>query len=634
MFGYMGRVIRIDLTRSEVVEEDLEEGVARKFLGGRGLASYFLFKELSPRVDPLGPENKLVITTGPLVGTMLPGCSGYAAFAKSPLTGGWGEAHAKGWFGSQLKAAGYDALIISGRSPGPCYAWINNGQVEIRDASHIWGKTTGETEDIIRRETGKKGTRIACIGPAGENLVRYACIINDKSHAAGRTGLGAVMGSKKLKAIATYGTRRVQVADEAKLRELKKKALDRIRKSSFYALFSKYGTAGLVTMYNEAGILPTRNFRSGVFEGAKNISGEAINEKVLIRRRPCPACPIACDPIVEVKTGPFALIPPEYGGPEYETTASFGSYCGNDNLEAVAKANMLCNMYGLDTISTGNSIAFAMELYEHGIITKEDTEGIELTWGNPQAIIQMIRKIARREGLGDLLAEGVKRMAEKLDKGSEKFAIHSKGMECPMVEPRAEVGKGLSYATSNRGACHHQYTPFFPEEDMRRLSLTRIPGKTEISRDQAELVVKGENYRTVLPESLIICSFVTYESISMSDIAEFLNAVVGWKISFNELISAGERIFNLCRAFNVREGMTRNDDTIPLRFEKPLDIGPTKGLTLKLDDLNRMLDYYYELRGWNIKTGVPMREKLKEICLEFVIDELEKLGILPSEDES
>ena len=634
MFGYMGKILRVNLSKQKITVEKLEEKTAKNYIGGRGLCAKILFSELKPRINPLGPENKMVIATGVLTAIPFGGNSRYVVTAKSPLTGIWGEANASGFFGPELKRAGYDAVIIEGKADTPVYLWINNGEAEIKNADHLWGKTTGETQEIIRNEVKDKNTRVACIGPGGENLVKYACIISDLNRAAGRTGMGAVMGSKKLKAIEARGTEKIEFAKEKELMQLSRIANKEVWKGSYGDLLHKYGTDGDLDDLNATGRLPTKNFARSTFEGAEKITGETMAETLLIRRKACYACPIACVRVVEAKK-PY-VVDPAYGGPEYETTAALGSLCMNDNLVAVAKANELCNKYSIDTISSGVSIAFAMECYEKGIVTKKDTEGIDLTWGNHKAIIQMIEKIAYRKGLGNILAEGVKKAAEKIGNGAEKFAVHIKGQEVPMHEPRGKKGLAISYATSNRGACHLQAEHDDVFEDEKWLCPEIGLDKTLTHRDRLYLgkdkakLVKIAGDLWALYDSLIVCKFTAYPEggIGVRRLADIVAAATGWNITINDLMTVGERAFNLCRAFDVREGITRKDDVLPAMLMEPLPEGPYKGETVSLSMLNSVLDYYYEFRGWHKETSIPSEKKLTELDLKYVAEELRKLGKL------
>lgn len=632
----MGKVLRVNLSKEKIVKDKLEENMARKFIGGRCLGAKILFDEVRQGINPLGPENKLVIATGVLTGIPFAGNSRYVIMAKSPLTGIWGEANSSGFFGPELKCAGYDAVIVEGKADAPVYLWIHDDEAEIKDASHLWGKITGETQKIIREEVKDRKTRVACIGPGGENLVKYACVISDLNRAAGRTGMGAVMGSKNLKAIAVRGTEKIEFAHEKRLMELVRIANQEVWEGVYGNLLQKYGTDGDLDDLDATGRLPTKNFRKSTFEGSDKITGETMAETILKKRGACYACPVACIRVVEAKE-PYK-VDPAYGGPEYETTAALGSLCMNDNLVAVAKGNELCNKYSIDTISTGVVIAFAMEGYERGLITKEDTQGIDLTWGNHHAIIQLIEKIAKREGFGDILAEGVKKAAEKIGSGAEEFAIHIKGQEVPMHEPRGKKGLGLSYATSNRGACHLQaeHDDIFEDEKWLcpEIGLDRAltpRDRLYLGKEKAKLVkIAGDLW--ALYDSLIVCKFTAYPEggIGVRRLTDIVAAATGWEITINELMAVGERAFNLCRTFNVREGITRKDDTLPTRLMEPLGEGPYEGEAISRYALNKVLDHYYELRGWDKKTGIPRRRKLKELDLKHVADELERIEKLPA----
>lgn len=632
--GILGKILRVNLTTEKISENKLEEEFVKTFLGGRGLGVKILFDELKAGIDPLGPENKLIFATGPLTGAPFPGNSRYMVMAKSPLTGIWGEANASGYFGIRLKSAGYDALIVEGKAETPIYLWIHDGEAKIKDASRLWGKITGDAQKTILQEVGEKKVSVACIGPGGENLVRFACVINDFMRAAGRCGMGAVMGSKKLKAVAVHGTQKIKIADKEKLRGYARIAAKDAFKGWGRDLHD-HGTASELELLHYTGRLPTKAFRKCMFEEAPRITGETMTKTILVRGEPCFGCPISCHRVVEAKE-PY-VVDPAYGGPEYETCAALGSLCMNDNLVAIAKANELCNKYTLDTISTGVSIAFAMECYEKGLLTKEDTDGIDLTWGNHGAIIQLIEKIAKREGIGDILAEGVKRASEKIGRGSEKFALHIKGLELPMHEVRGKKGLGLSYATSVRGACHLQsfMDDFIElEKDLAPeigLDSTIAPRHRLYTGPEKVKVIKmGEDLHCIY-NSLIICEFPVWwtSGIRPKTFVGAFASVTGWDVSPMDLMRIGERILNLCRAFNVREGITRKDDTLPERLMEPLPEGLYKGEAIPRDTLNEMLDNYYEFRGWDKETGIPKREILEKLGLDYVVDELKKLGKMP-----
>ena len=631
----MGKILRANMTDGKVTEERLDEGVARKFIGGRGLGSKILFDELKPGINPLGPENKLVIATGVVTGIPFPGNSCHSVMAKSPLTGIWGEAHAKGFFGPELKFAGYDAIIVEGKAATPVYLWIHDGEVEIKEASHLWGKFTRETQRTIREEVNDERAQIGCIGPAGENLVRFANVLFGFNHVAGRTGMGAVMGSKNLKAIAVRGTSKVRYAHEEKLAELlvNKLADKEALKGPYWpdGLY-KFGSLADLSYWQETGRLPTMNFRKCLFNGHEAVSAETLAESgYVIRHNTCPYCNVGCNRAVKLSS-PYE-VDPDYAAPEYESLAALSSFCMIDNLPAALKAIELCNKYCMDTISTGVSIAFAMECYEKGMITSEDAEGLDLSWGNHESMVQLVEKIARRQGIGNLLAEGVKRAAEKIGQDSEEFAMHVKGMELPMHEVRGMKGHGLAYATSNRGGCHLQVETddLFEEQLCPEIGIDEMAFPREC-RDKLYAGPEKVKLNKIVGDlfavfdSLVVCKWTVYPcgGTKVTTLNDIIAAATGWDITINELMNTGERIFNLCRSFNVREGITRKDDMLPKRFTEPLPEGPLKGEALPRSLLKKMLDSFYKFRGWHRQTGIPTRRKLEELELKYVADSLEK----------
>ncbi|HUK50026.1 MAG TPA: aldehyde ferredoxin oxidoreductase family protein, partial [Terriglobales bacterium] len=459
MNGYMGKILRVNLTTGKLTTEPLSEDVARKYVGGRGLSAKILFDELKPGIDPLGPDNKIVIASGPMPGLPFSGNSRFSVCAKSPLGIGWGESYSGGYMAPKLKQSGFDAIIVEGISKTPVWLYLNNGKAELRDASKYWGKSTAETENGIKKELGdtdKRQTSVASIGQAGEKLVRYAAIMNDLREAAGRSGLGAVMGSKKLKAWACKGNMKIPIHDEKKMKEYVRQCVSEVKKGPYIQPLHDYGTVGDTDDLNAGGRLPTKNFQRGTFEAADQLTGETlVSSGLLTGRDTCWACSTNCKRVVDSKE-PYPL-DHELGGQEYETSTSFGSFCLNTDRYAIAKANQLCNLYGLDTISTGVVVAFAMEAYEKGIITKEQTGGLEVKWGSKEAILKLVEMIGQRQGIGDLLGEGVWRAAQKLGKGAEEFAMHVKGREVPMHEHRGKRNVGLMYAVADRGACHMEW---------------------------------------------------------------------------------------------------------------------------------------------------------------------------------
>ncbi len=613
--GYVGRILEVDLSSERVEVSPLDERLARMFIGGKGLGAKILYDSLKPGVDPLSPENPLIFATGPLTGTEAPTSGRFAVVTKSPLTGIFLDSQVGGYFGPELKFAGYDALIIQGKADSPKYLLIRDDEVEILEATDLWGLTTVQTVQTIRERHGDRRLRVASIGPAGERLVRFACIAIDhhlqpeRGGQAGRGGAGAVMGSKRLKAIAVRGTGRVEYARPEEFREAVKRAVDAINSNSFIPIRRRYGTPLWVGPMNEMGILPTRNFQRSTFERADEITGETMRERIVISDRACYNCPIACGKYSEVRSGKYAGTAVE--GPEYEVIALMGSACGVAPIEAVARAAQLIDELGLDGISTGNVIAWAMECYEREIITSEDTGGLDLRFGNADAMIEMVRRIAYREGLGDLLAEGVKRASEKLGRGSERFAMHVKGMELPGYEPRGSFGMALAYATSDRGGCHQRAWTVRAEIEGRLGPRFSIEGR-------AKFVKETQDERAAC-FSLVLCDFAPLE---VGHFVDMLNAATGFDFSEEEYLRAGERIWNLTRMFNVREGVRRKDDTLPPRLmEEPLPDGPGAGNVITRDMLDRMLDEYYELRGWD-SNGMPTPEKLKELALSELISDL------------
>jgi len=620
-----GKVLWVDLTKSSLTEQDLDESTVRKYIGGRAFGAKILLEELRPGIDALGPDNKLVVSTGIVTGIPFAGNCRYVVMAKSPLTNAWGEANASGYFGPELRFAGFNHLIIEGRARSPVYLYIKDGKAEIRDAEHLWGKTTGETHEAIQDELHEPKARILSIGVAGENLVRYACVLSELHRANGRCGMGAVMGSKKLKSIAVRGTRKLKYFDEKRLMELCRLANKEVWQGAYGDLLFKYGTDGDLDDLHATGRLPTKNFTKCTFSGYQKITGETMAETILIGRNTCYACPIACPRKVAAKE-PYE-VDPDYGGPEYESTAALGSLCMIDNMVAIAKANELCNKYGLDTISTGVTISFAMECYEKGLLTEKETDGLDLKWGNSQASQQLIEKIAKREGIGDLLAEGVMRASKRIGRGAEKFAMHIKGQEVPMHEPRGKKGLGLSYATSNRGACHLQaeHDDFFEDPKWLRpeLGIDKTVDRLSVGADKARLVKVLADMWAIY-DCLSLCKFTGYPEggVEVERVADIVNAATGWNVTPKELMTVGERAINLCRIFNAREGMARKDDTLPERLMEPLTEGMYEGQGISRKDLDEMLDYYYEYRGWDKRTGWPTKSNLEELSLKEVWEAL------------
>ena len=612
--GYAGKILRVNLSNGKTSRKPLNLSLAKSLIGCLGIASKLMLEELSPEVEPFDPRNKLILATGPLTGSTAPAANKSIMISRSPLTNIWGEAIFSANCGIELKRAGYDMLIVEGKAEKPVYLWISDDSVEVRDASGIWGMETFPACNAIKRDLGETNAAAICIGPAGEKLVRVSSIISDNGRAAGRCGLGAVMGSKNLKAIVAKGSGKIDVAHPDMVSKLREKIVETVKIK--LKAFSEYGTSRGVEAFEEMGNLPIRNWTKGRFPEAEKISGFRMAETILVDRKACFACPIGCGRYIKISEGPYA--PLEGYGPEYETIAAFGSLCMNDNLESIAKANDLCNRLGLDTISVGATIAFAMECYEKGIIDKNDTGGIELVWGNHEAIIKMVELIGRREGFGAILGEGSKRAAEKIGKGAERYAMHVKGLELPMHNPYRFKEMGLQYAVSERGACHLRGFSMLPARGIlfpelginKRLDGFTIEGKAHLVK------IMQDACRVV--DALGICKFIAFfGGIPLTLLAELYVAVTGWETTLKELMKAGERIWMLQRAFNVRMGVKREDDTLPRRFlEEPMVEGAARGQTV---DLEPMLKEYYVERGLD-EEGKPKKEKLEELNLDFAVD--------------
>ena len=631
--GYMGKILRVDLTTRKTVERDLSKQEAERFLGGPGFCVSILFNETGPETEPLGPGNRLIFAAGPLSGTAWPQSGRYEVGGKSPLTGILGGANSGGSFGPELKRSGYDALIIQGRASTPVYVLIRDRETEILDAGNLWGKNTEETMTTLEQDHGQK-TQVACIGQGGENLVRYAGIVTDHFRLAARSGLGAVMGSKNLKAVALNGNLKVEVEDPKRFVDLVAGADKRIKADPFVPEVRKYGTTILVGAMNEIGRFPTRNFQTGVCPTAEKISGEVLVQKYKIADKACFGCRLACKNVIRVKTGRFKGMVLDH--PEYETICAFGSRVGNDDLDAIIEAHVLCNLYGIDTISTGGVIAFMMELYERRIISEKDTGGVAFRWGDKNLMLDLIHKIAYREGVGDLLAEGTRAVAQRLDRGAEEFAMHVKGMDIPAQDGRAQKSMGLAHAVSTRGADHLRASAFldeigFEEAVKKRFGEQYLPEMADrLNEKYKGVMVKiCEDFAAVVSSlGLCLTGGYAYPPIFyFKDLAHAVKAATGMKVTEKSLRTTGERIVNLQRAYNIREGLSRKDDKLPARFtEEPSPEGPCKGQKV---DLETMLDEYYTVRGWDIRSGLIPREKLQQLGLKKVADELARREKLP-----
>jgi len=640
LYGYMGKILRVNLTNGKITEESLSEEIARKYVGGKALAAKILFEELKPGTDPLGPDNKLIVATGVASSIPFAGNSRFTVCAKSPLGLAWGESLSGGFMSPKIKQSGYDAFIFEGASKSPVWLYVNNGKSELRDASKYWGHNVLETEEGIKKELGdtdRRQTSVASVGQGGENLVRFAAIINDLREAAGRSGMGAVMGSKKLKAWACKGNLKAPISDQKKLMEYVRQCVTEVKKGPGIDGLHAFGTVGDTDDLSRSGRLPTKNFQRGTFEGADKITGETIvSSGFLIGRDTCWACSTNCKRVVESKE-PYE-VNRELGGQEYETNGALGSLCLNDDMYAIGKANELCNLYGLDTISTGVVISFAMEAYEKGLISEKDTGGLAIKWGNPEVILKLIEQIAMRQGIGDLLAEGVYRASAKLGHGAEEFAMHVKGRELPMHEPRGKRGVGLMYAVADRGANHMEWEHddlWDPPANLRaELGLTpeSVPdrGLLDYGRSKALIgKICGDLWATL--NSLVVCCFDVYPGggIEHKTLLGMVNAATGWNMTMEEYLKVGERSLDITRAFNARENLSRKDDYLPKRIMEPLPDGTFAGKPFTQEMLDTLLDNFYELRGWDKKTGIPTKSKLQEEGLDYVAQELDRLGKLP-----
>ncbi len=610
LHGYMGKILRVDLSSEKIWIDEVDEETLKKFIGGVGLAAKIIYDEVKPEFSPFDPENRLIFMTGPLTGTLVPCTGRYVVCAKSPLTNAWGEAHSGGFWARELKRAGYDGIVIEGRSEKPVYLLINDEYVSLENAGNLWGRGCLETEELIKEHLGGE-FKVACIGPAGERLVRFAAIINDEGRAAGRCGMGAVMGSKMLKAVVVRGTKEIPMKDPERIRNILRRIYPQIMSFPTTQIHASYGTSGELLSFYEYGDAPIKNFALGKWDEIDRISGETYNAKMVKGKRACWNCPIACWRYVRVDEEPYAGLELKRG-PEYETLTALGSLLLNDRLDVIVRANLLCNHYGLDTISAGVCIAFAMECYEKGIINEQDAMGLNLKWGNAEAILRLIEAIGERKGLGDILAEGVKRASEKIGMESERFAMHVKGLEMPMHDPRAFKGMGLQYAVSNRGACHLQGLILRVEQGERITDL-----KIYERLDRFEIKGKGkvlaivQNWHEVL-ESLIICKFL---GIPPGHIPGLYTLATGISTTLEQILQAGERIYNIKRMFNVKCGITRKNDTLPYRImHEGLSEGGTLGHFISSEDLNVMLNEYYAARGWD-ENGVPKDETLKRLGL-------------------
>jgi aldehyde:ferredoxin oxidoreductase len=617
-YGYNGKTLRVDLTEEKIKEEHPPESWYRAYLGGMGAIAYHLLKELPAGIDPLSPENILILAPGVISGAPFSGSGRNAVGGKSPLTGGFGEADAGGYWPAELKHAGFDQIVFEGAAEKPLWLWISDGKAELRDASKLWGLEVAECEDRMREEVGDDRARTALIGLAGEKLSRISCIINDLNHVAGRSGTGAIMGSKRLKGVAVRGHNPPELSDPERVRELATRLATQVREDP--PGLSVYGTGAAMDAYAEVGNLPTRNFRDGEFFEVSEIDAIAIKEKYRVNMGTCYACAVRCKKEVELKE-PYE-VEARYGGPEYETLGALGSDCGISDLAAVCKANELCQKYGLDTIGAGTTIAFAMECYEEGIITPEMTGGIDLRFGNADAMLKTLELIGRREGLGDLLAEGTVRAADKLGHGADMFTVHVKGQEFPMHEPRLKRGLGLGYAVSPTGAdhCHNLHDTIMTGGNLAKLRPFGITEELPVENLGGEKVRMYKYWMEmrVLANCLSICQFPPW---SFTDYLELVKAVTGWDVTMFELVKVSQRTLNLARIFNLREGFTSSDDWLPPRMFQPQTSGALSETAVIPEELRNAIDLYYQMMGWD-GDGIPRTGTLYELGISWAKDYL------------
>lgn len=606
--GYCGKILRVNLSKGRTEEQSLSEEFLRKYMGGSGVGTRFLYDMTSDDTDPLGEGNPLIYMTGPFANTSIPTSGRHQIVSKSPLTDIFGEGDVGGTWGSGLKKCGYDGIIVEGHSSKPAYILVEEGKAQIKDAGFFWGKDTYQTDEMLKEVHGRNIT-VSCIGSAGEKLVKFASIMHDGKHgrAVGRTGLGAVMGSKMLKAVVVSGNLKTQTADEERLKQSIKEIAPTIVKNT--KPMSRYGTANTVTGAYKLGDFPMKNWKVSTWDGVKNITGVRMADTMVTGRYFCDSCIIGCGREAEIKEGRYTM---KGAGPEYETIGMLGGMCLVDNLEAIAYGGEMCNRYGLDTISTGSVIAFAMELYEKGLINKEDTDGLELIWGSAEAMVEMVHRIGRREGIGELLGEGTREASRRVGGMAAEYAVHVKGLELPAHDPRAFNSLGLGYATSSRGACHLSGASNIFEKTvtMPELGINEVKDRFRTD-DQGGFQVKAQDLMCLM-DSMKLCKFTLHGGVKTNHIREWLKYVVGWDMDIEEFMAAGERISNLKRMYNVRCGISRKDDTLPTRIlSEPHAGGGAKDNLLPLD---KMLDEYYQARGWD-NEGIPKKDTLERLGL-------------------
>jgi len=614
--GYVGKILFVDLTKGEIEEEVVSENIYRDFIGGAGLGIRILYERMKSKADPLGPDNILGFVTGPLTATPTPGSSRFTIVTKSPLTGAWTESNSGGTLGPELKAAGYDAIFFSGISPEPVYLLLSSGKAELRDAAHLWGKSTNETDDILQKELGEAKIKISCIGPAGESCSLISGIVNERGRIAARGGVGAVMGSKKLKALAVRGDKKIAIANPEKLKAVRDEFNSNLKESGFHKGLSAAGTGGGTSFLVSIGDCPTKNWNATGLESmpsCENLNGAKM-DKYKIESYGCHACPVRCGAKVKVDEGRFAT-DSEVRRPEYETLAALGTMCLVDNIEAVIKANEICNLYGIDTMSCGTCIAFAFECYENGLIAMEDTGGMELNWGDAEVLVALAEDIAARKGFGAMLADGVAKAAERIGKGSEKYAMHVRGQGLPYHDPRIDPCRGTSYiADANPGRHVGSETTIILEHGG---ALGSDPVLTAPKLEKySDFDKKGQMYMLGAAVSQLLsaaglCGLLAIDNTVPT--AEFIAAVTGWDFEWEEGVKAGRRITTLRQAFNVREGLSPEDFKLPKRVTEPLSVGAAAGVKVDFETLRKG---YFKAMGWDEKTGEPHKKTLIYLGLD------------------
>jgi aldehyde:ferredoxin oxidoreductase len=622
-FGFSGKLIRVDLTHRDISIEETSRDLFENYLGGRGLNMKFLMEESSPHIDPFSPENVLILSAGALGGTLAPASSRLTVTSKSPETLLYGKTTSGGHFAPELKLAGYDAIIINGAADCPVYLWIHDDHIEIRDGSHLWGRDVRETDQVLKQELDDPRISTACIGPAGENLVRYAAVMVNIYRCASRCGMGAVMGSKRLKAIAVRGTGSVKVADPETFKRVALKARELVKQDQdrWYRYFF-FGTQRGLVWANEGGFNPTRNYQTGYIKDAYKIGGEQIREKYQVRETGCGSCVINCGTYYEMNDSPYG--PGFSEGPEWETVNAFGARLGHVDTQFILKANEYANINGLDISSAGSMIGFVMELYEKGILTKKETGGLDLTWGNTKNIMTLLEKIVKREGFGKLLGESIRTVAESIGAGAEDYAIHVKGLGMTSVDSRLTKPYALAFAVNPRGG-DHLHTEIIcqfgasPEhaEIAKRISGTP-KGANPLSIEGKARMVKYHEDFCIASDSLGFCFFHTLSShrVTPGIMAQLFESATGIPMTVEQIEKIGERVLALERIFNIREGMLREEDTLPSRMLKEaIPDGPSKGFTITRSELEEMLKEYYELHGWDSVTGIPRRETLEDLSI-------------------